>query len=417
MSPEQARGDLEHLGPRSDIYSLGATLSCLLTGEPPLEGDDIGELLRKAQRGEFPRPRHTDPSIDKALEAVCLKAMALKPEDRYDTPRLLAEEVERWMADEPVTAWSEPWSRTLLRWLTRHRVGVTAAAGLVALVGLASVAATQARGRAALEIKNRDLADANAKVQARYDLAVNAIKTFHTGVSEDFLLKQDQFHELRDRLLKSAADFYGKLGALLGRETDVTSRRALAASNFELADLTDQVGRTEDALAAHRAVLAAREALAAGPGVDDDAKVDVGRSLTEVASLLAATGKAEEVLAAPPIGVAAGGPAWDRHSGTGRAGGLPHADGPAPVQCRRGRRGAGGLEAGAGRPGGAGRDPRGLGRRPPRPGDHRRRTRLPAVADGQSAGRRGRDPLGAGDPAETGGCEPHRGRFPQQPGD
>jgi hypothetical protein len=58
----------------------------------------------------------------------------------------------------------------------------------------------------------------------------------------------------------------------LGKETDVASRRALARSNFELAELTRRVGRAEDALAAHRSVLAAREALAAGPGVDDDAK-------------------------------------------------------------------------------------------------------------------------------------------------
>ena len=100
---------------------------------------------------------------------------------------------------------------------------------------------------------NAELTPPKAAVQARYDLAVEAIKTFHTGVSEDFLLKQDQFKELRDRLLKSAADFYGKLGALLGKETDLASRRALAASNFELADLTGKVGRKEDALAAHRA--------------------------------------------------------------------------------------------------------------------------------------------------------------------
>ena len=121
-------------------------------------------------------------------------------------------------------------------------------------------------------------------MQARYDLAVDAIKTFHTGVSEDFLLKQDQFKELRDRLLKSAADFYGKLGDLLGNETDVASRRALAQANFELADLTDKVGRPEDALAAHRAVLARREALAADPAADPEAKADVGRSLTAVAA-------------------------------------------------------------------------------------------------------------------------------------
>src|SRR5262249_53449441 len=102
MSPEQARGEIERLGPRSDVYSLGGTLYYLLTGKPPLEGDDIGELLGKAQRGEFPRPRQTDPWIDTALDAVCLKAMALKPGDRYATPQLLAEDIERWMADEPV---------------------------------------------------------------------------------------------------------------------------------------------------------------------------------------------------------------------------------------------------------------------------------------------------------------------------
>src|SRR5437868_4471590 len=57
MSPEQAEGQLDRLGPRSDVYSLGATLYCLLTGRPPFEGDDIGEVLRKVQRGDFPAPR------------------------------------------------------------------------------------------------------------------------------------------------------------------------------------------------------------------------------------------------------------------------------------------------------------------------------------------------------------------------
>ncbi len=128
-------------------------------------------------------------------------------------------------------------------------------------------------------------------MQARYDLAVDAIKTFHTGVSEDFLLKEEKFKDLRNRLLKSASDFYGKLGALLGKETDLASRRALAQANFELADLTDKVGRPEDALAAHRQVLAAREALAAESLADPEIKADVGRSLTVIANLLRSTGK------------------------------------------------------------------------------------------------------------------------------
>src|SRR5262249_27279516 len=97
MSPEQARGDLEHLGPRSDVSRLGATLYCLLTGRPPFEADDVGAVLQGVQKGEFRSPRQLDSEIDRALEAVCLRAMALKPEDRYLQARALAEDVERWM--------------------------------------------------------------------------------------------------------------------------------------------------------------------------------------------------------------------------------------------------------------------------------------------------------------------------------
>ena len=144
MSPEQAAGDLERLGPRSDVYSLGATLYCLLTGQPPLTGE-AGEVLRDVQRGEFRPPRALDPALDRALEAVCLKAMARRPEDRYSSCRALAEDLERWMADEPVSAWREPVSRRARRWARRHRPAVSgvAAAMLAGLIGLVTVAVVQ----------------------------------------------------------------------------------------------------------------------------------------------------------------------------------------------------------------------------------------------------------------------------------
>src|SRR5262249_23674712 len=154
--------------------------------------------------------------------------------------------------------------------------------------------ARETQANAALNEANAQLTKSRAAVQARYDLAVRAIKTFHTGVSEDFLLKEEKFKDLRNRLLNSAGDFYGKLGALLGKETDFTSRRALAQAHFELADLTGKVGRPEDTLAAHRQVLAAREALAAESKADPEIRAEVGRSLTAIAVWLQSSGQAKE---------------------------------------------------------------------------------------------------------------------------
>jgi WD40 repeat protein/tRNA A-37 threonylcarbamoyl transferase component Bud32 len=157
MSPEQAAGRLDELGPASDVYSLGATLYHLLTGQAPLEGEDAGEVLRKAQRGDYPPPRRVKPAVPAALEAICLKAMALTPGDRYPSPRALADDIEHWLADEPVHAWPEPWAVRTRRWLGRHRTLVTAAAAALLVAGLGLAAAT-----VLLSAANGRLAAANA---------------------------------------------------------------------------------------------------------------------------------------------------------------------------------------------------------------------------------------------------------------
>ncbi len=99
MSPEQASGDLDRVGPASDVYSLGATLYCLLVGHGPFPTGGVADTLHRASRGIFPAPRRLDRSIDPTLEALCLKAMSLRPEDRHATPLALAEGIEAWMAD------------------------------------------------------------------------------------------------------------------------------------------------------------------------------------------------------------------------------------------------------------------------------------------------------------------------------
>ena len=280
MSPEQAQGDLERLGPRSDVYSLGATLYCLLTGRPPVEDDDVGAVLRAVQKGDFPPPRRLDPAIDPALEAVCLKAMALRAEDRYPTPRALAEDIEHWMADEPVAAWREPWARRARRWERRHRTAVMAAtsAVLVALAGMFSVLVVQARANSELTRSNNALAAANERERERFALAMDAVKLFHGEVSEDFLLKEKPFEALRTKLLRGAADFYNKLEGLLAGQTDRPSRAALAQAYDELAELTDKIGSKPEALAVRRKALAVRRVLADGPEADAATRADVARS-------------------------------------------------------------------------------------------------------------------------------------------
>lgn len=126
MSPEQATGKLEDLRESTDIYSLGGTLYCLLTGQAPFRADNLQVLLEMVRTGRFAQPRELRPEIPRPLEAICLKAMAIEPTERYASASELARDIERWMADEPVSSYSERFAERVGRVTRRHR-GLTLA--------------------------------------------------------------------------------------------------------------------------------------------------------------------------------------------------------------------------------------------------------------------------------------------------
>jgi WD40 repeat protein len=142
MSPEQAAGRHDLVDRRTDVYGLGAMLYEVLTGRPPFTGTDNQDIRRQVCTQAPAHPCAVCPTAPPALAAVCLRALAREPGQRYAGALEMAEEVRRWLADEPVRAYREPWDRRLARWGRRHRAWVRAGAAAVLAVTLVSVLAT-----------------------------------------------------------------------------------------------------------------------------------------------------------------------------------------------------------------------------------------------------------------------------------
>ena len=100
MSPEQAAGDVDQLGASSDVYSLGATFYYLLTGRRPISGRSVEQVLDRVKRGEVVSPRSVDRKVARQLDAICMKAMATIPEDRYQSAGKMKQDIDQFLADE-----------------------------------------------------------------------------------------------------------------------------------------------------------------------------------------------------------------------------------------------------------------------------------------------------------------------------
>jgi serine/threonine-protein kinase len=330
MPPEQASGDLKALGVRSDVYSLGAILYDILTGRPPFGAGKVDETLRQVREVPPVPPRQILPTVAPELEAVALKALAKRPSDRYASALDLAEEIRRFLADEPVTAYPEPPLKRAARWARKHRAAVASGAAAV-LAGLVIT------GGAYVLVRQQR----NAAIEQKA-IAQSAVDRMYTDVAEQWL--EDTSDPIQRAFLEEALAYYkkfadapsaGPIGRLetakaflrvgdverkLGRPDKAEpayvqaldrlvpladkypSEAAFAASRARarerLAALLDARGDRDQAATLFDQARLEHERLAARRPDDTAALIDLARTCREQATMLRSLRKNDEALAA-----------------------------------------------------------------------------------------------------------------------
>jgi eukaryotic-like serine/threonine-protein kinase len=273
MSPEQAFGDVDHVGLLTDIYSLGATLYFMLTGRAPFAEQERHGVLPRVKRGEFPRPSAVNDGVDRALEAICLKAMSLRQEDRYPSCRALAEDIEHYLADQPVTAYPEPLSTRVGRWLRQRRQWVAAAAVIV-LLGLLGLAIHDWRlGQEQVQTRH-----ARDEAAAQLTMTRSALrKLFYVAGTK--LANIPQAYEFRSEIAGDVRRLYETLREKYPSDPDI--QLELARVYVQTARLAHFAGRLSDAEADYERSIEILERLVSNPSQRRAAGELLARTLTD----------------------------------------------------------------------------------------------------------------------------------------
>ncbi len=278
MAPEQASGQLDQIDERTDVYGLGAVLYEILAGEPPFTGKKTMEILHRV-RQEPPRPpRALNGALDPALQAICLKALSKARDERYATATLLAQDVQRYLADEPVHAFAEPWTQRAQRWARRHRTAVATAAGLLLTstiaLGVGTVLVTRERNEAKLQGK-----------QAR-----RAVDDMYTKVAENWL--EDRLDPLQKEFLEKTLAHYQ---TLTGQAADEPAVRLEHGRAFQrMGDIHKKLGRLEEANDAYRRALAILDPLQKTRPADGEVRRAVALTQTRLGDLLVRRGQNDQ---------------------------------------------------------------------------------------------------------------------------
>ncbi len=227
MSPEQAAGNINELDRRSDVFSLGATLYAVLTGQAPFRGATREEILDAARRHLFQKPRELNATISRGLEAICLKAMAFKSEQRYATAIELAEDLESWVAGDAVKALPESVVQRGLRWTRRHQTLVASSLVflLVSSSGLlfSNIAISEQRDiakserdianelRVVAEEKTNEADQSRRRAEHNSDITMEILDEFVVSLADDKWAQMPQLENERIRMVDLAVARFQKL--------------------------------------------------------------------------------------------------------------------------------------------------------------------------------------------------------------
>ncbi|MGK0226701.1 MAG: serine/threonine protein kinase [Thermoproteota archaeon] len=241
MAPEQARGEPSA---HTDVYGIGTILFELLTGRAPHEGRDSTSVIEHILHRPTPHARAVSSWVPRELDAVCARAMAREPGDRYATSAALAEDLQRYLADEPVSVFDEALIGRVWRWMRRHRTWTLAVAVVaVVTITVTSVAAVMLARVSENERHAREQGlRLSAKLAARMIASgVDVRWRILEGAAQDAALISELAHLNRIKDLRSteANPHLTSLNGWLDERKPKNQSAAWAASWF----LTDARGR------------------------------------------------------------------------------------------------------------------------------------------------------------------------------